>query len=195
MDQNEERQLVKMKKLGVEDRFIFIDKKSGKDFDRTEYQAMRRILGKGSLVYIDSLDRLGRNYDEVIVEWKYITRDLDADIVILENETLFDSRKFKSMGDLGKLLEDQFLSLLSYVGDQERQRIRRIQKEGIDLAKEKGVYKGRKPIEVDHMLWNNLYKQWKSKEITAIKFMQLVDLKPNTFYRRIKTYEEKGSIN
>ena len=75
------------------------------------------------IVYIDALDRMGRNYDEVIAEWKYITRELQADIVVLENETLFDSRKFREMGDMGRLMEDQFLSLLSYVADQERKKI------------------------------------------------------------------------
>ncbi|MED3219428.1 recombinase family protein, partial [Bacillus thuringiensis] len=114
-DQNIERQLKKMRDLQIEDRFIFIDKESGKHFDRPNYQSMKKIIREGDLLHIDSLDRLGRNYDGVIAEWKHITRELKADIIILDNETLFDSRKFKDMGDMGKLMEDQFLSLLSYV--------------------------------------------------------------------------------
>ncbi|PGU74452.1 recombinase, partial [Bacillus cereus] len=109
-DQNIERQLKKMKDLQIEDRFIFIDKESGKHFDRPSYQSMKKIIREGDLLHIDSLDRLGRNYDGIITEWKYITRELKADIVVLDNETLFDSRKFKDMGDMGKLMEDQFLS-------------------------------------------------------------------------------------
>ncbi|PGK02531.1 recombinase, partial [Bacillus cereus] len=97
---------------------------------------MKEIIREGDLVYIDSLDRLGRNYNGVITEWKFITRELKADIVVLDNETLFDSRKFKGMGDMGKLMEDQFLSLLSYVAEQERNKIRQRQAEGIAAAKE-----------------------------------------------------------
>lgn len=84
---------------------------------------MLLIIREGDLIYLDALDRLGRDYDGIIREWKYITRQLNADIVVLENETLFDSRKFRRMGDLGKLMEDQFLSLLSYVAEQERKKI------------------------------------------------------------------------
>src|SRR5690606_35424561 len=94
-------------------------------------------------------DRLGRNYDEVIKEWKYITREVGADIVLLENEALFDSRKFRAMGDMGKLMEDQFLSLLSYVADQERKKIRQRQKEGIEAAKRRGKQIGRPRISYD----------------------------------------------
>lgn len=114
-EQNEQRQLHKMLERGVEARRIFVDKASGKDFDRPQYQLMRKVLGDGSVVYMDTLDHMGRNYDEVIVEWKYITRKLKTDIIVLENESLFDSRKFREMGDMGRLMEDKFLSLLSYV--------------------------------------------------------------------------------
>jgi DNA invertase Pin-like site-specific DNA recombinase len=144
MDQNETRQILKMKSHGIDDRYIFIDKKSGKDFNRLEYQLMKRFCEEGDLIYIDSLDRLGRNYDDIINEWKYITRKINANIVCLDNETLFDSRKFKSMGDIGKLMEDQFLSLLSYVAEQERKKIKQRQAEGIIIAKSRGKYKGRK---------------------------------------------------
>ena len=115
-DQNEGRQLDKMRSLGIEERFIFVDEQSGKDFEREQYQALKRIIREGDIIYIDALDRLGRDYDGVIREWKEINRVLNADIIVLENESLFDSRKFKSMGDMGKLMEDQFLSLLSLCG-------------------------------------------------------------------------------
>lgn len=93
-DQNPERQLVKFRELGVEERFIFVDKQSGKDFNRPRYQAMRLMIHEGDLVYLDALDRLGRDYDCIISEWKYITREMNSDVICLDNETLFDSRKF-----------------------------------------------------------------------------------------------------
>lgn len=130
-DQNEQRQLHKMMERGVEARRIFVDKASGRHFDCPQYQLLRKILSTGDIVYIDALDRMGRNYDEVISEWKYITRELQANIVVLENETLFDSRKFREMGDMGRLMEDQFLSLLSYVADQERKKFIRDKRKGL----------------------------------------------------------------
>ncbi len=195
-DHNENRQLEKMKQLGIEDRLIFIDKQSGVNFDRPNYIAMKNIIREGDLVYIDALDRLGRNYDGIIKEWKEITRTLGADIIILENKTLFDSRKFRDMGDLGKLMEDQFLSLLSYVAEQERKKIRQRQAEGIALAKAQGKHLGRPKIDLDSLSKNQLiilkdtYPKWKNKEITGVKFMETLDLKKNTFYKVIKQYEQ-----
>lgn len=188
IEQNEARQILKMKSLGIEDKYIFIDKQSGKDFNRLEYQLMRRFCEEDDLIYIDSLDRLGKNYDDIISEWKYITRTVNANIVCLDNEILFDSRKFKSMGDIGKLMEDQFLSLLSYVAEQERKKIRQRQAEGISIAKSQGKYKGRKKIEINYK-FENIYAKWRSKEITATKAMELLEVKRNTFYRRVKEYE------
>lgn len=199
-DQNENRQLEKMKKLGIEERFIFIDKQSGANFDRPNYIAMKNIIRLGDLVYIDALDRLGRNYDGIIKEWKEITRNLGADIVILENETLFDSRKFRDMGDLGKLMEDQFLSLLSYVAEQERKKIRLRQAEGIALAKARGKHLGRPRIALDTLsksqidILKNNYLIWKNKEITGVKFMKMLDLKKNTFYKIIKEYQKEKRL-
>ncbi len=198
-DQNEQRQLHKMMERGVEARRIFVDKASGRHFDRPQYQLLRKILSKGDIVYIDALDRMGRNYDEVISEWKYITRELQADIVVLENETLFDSRKFREMGDMGRLMEDQFLSLLSYVADQERKKIHQRQAEGIAVAKSQGKHLGRPRIN-----WSNLtskqqyiieetYSKWKDGKITGVMFMEMLNLKKNTFYKIIKEYEKQNS--
>ena len=120
--QNPDRQIEKMNVIGIEERFIFVDRQSGKDFSRPAYQSMKRVLRAGDLLYLDALDRLGRDYDVIIDEWKDMTRNIGADIVVLEQESLFDSRKFREMGELGKLMEDQFLSLLSYVAAQERKK-------------------------------------------------------------------------
>ncbi|MCT4564030.1 MAG: recombinase family protein [Maledivibacter sp.] len=199
-DQNENRQLEKMKHLEIEDRFIFIDKQSGANFDRPNYIAMKNIIREGDLIYIDALDRLGRNYDGIIKEWKEITRNLGADIIILENKTLFDSRKFRDMGDLGKLMEDQFLSLLSYVADQERKKIRQRQSEGIALAKAQGKHLGRPRIALDTLsksqinILKNNYAKWKNKEITGVKFMNMLDVKKNTFYKIMNEYGARKSL-
>ena len=188
-DQNPERQIKKMKDLNIEDRYMFIDKSSGKNFTRPQYQAMLLIIREGDIIYLDALDRLGRNYTGIIDEWNYITRNLKADIVILENENLFDSRKFKTMGDLGKLLEDQFLSMLSYIADQERDKIRQRQAEGIIIAKNKGIKFGRPKKEITS-LFMEIYLDWKQKRITSKESMRILQMKPNTFYRRIKEYED-----
>ena len=188
-DQNEGRQLDKMRALGIEERFMFIDKQSGKDFDRPRYQAMKEVIREGDLIYIDALDRLGRDYDGIISEWKYITRGLKADIVVLENESLFDSRKFKAMGDMGKLMEDQFLSLLGYVAEQERKKIRERQREGIDRALAEGSAYGRpREYEIDDK-FRMVYQQWKEGKITAVEAMRQTGLKKGTFYHRVAEIE------
>ncbi|HDR7636629.1 MULTISPECIES: recombinase family protein [Bacillus] len=195
-DQNEQRQLHKMMERGVEARRIFVDKASGRHFDRPQYQLLRKILSAGDIVYIDALDRMGRNYDEVIAEWKYITRELQADIVVLENETLFDSHKFRDMGDMGRLMEDQFLSLLSYVADQERKKIHQRQAEGIAVAKSQGKHLGRPQVTLSTLskqqmnIIEETHSKWKSGEITAVMFMEMLELKKNTFYKIMKEYEE-----
>ena len=129
--QNPGRQIEKMKALGIDDKNIYIDTKSGKNFNRDEYKALKRAIRPGDIIYIDSLDRLGRNYVGVIDEWKEITREINADIVVLDDQNLFDSRKFKTMGELGQLLEDQMLAILAYIAQQRREEIRRQQTEGI----------------------------------------------------------------
>ena len=132
--QNPDRQIEKMLDIGIEERFIFVDRQSGKDFARPSYQSMKQVLREGDLLYLDALDRLGRDYDGIIEEWKDMTRNIGVDIVVLEQESLFDSRRFREMEELGKLMEDQFLSLLSYVAEQERNKIRTRQREGINIA-------------------------------------------------------------
>ncbi|WP_433947042.1 recombinase family protein [Paenibacillus sp. SN-8-1] len=187
-DQNETRQLIKFRELGVEERFIFVDKLSGKDFNRPQYQVMRQMIREGDLVYIDALDRLGRDYDGIIKEWKYITRELNADIICLDNETLFNSQSFRVMGDFGKVMEDQFLSLLAYVAEQERKKNRQRQAEGIEVAKAEGVKFGRPKIVIDGD-FTQVYQEWKLGAITATAAMQKLNMKHRTFYRRVKEYE------
>lgn len=187
-DQNPDRQIRKLRSLGIEDRYIFIDKKSGKDFDRPQYQSMLLILRKGDLLYLDALDRLGRDYEGIIREWKYITRMIGTDIIVLENELLFDSRKFKEMAELGQLMEDQFLSLLSYVAEQKRKKNKQRQAEGIRNAQNNGIKFGRRKMEIDQTFVTT-YHEWKSGKFTATFAMEQLNMKPNTFYRRVKELE------
>lgn len=187
-DQNEGKMLLKMRELGIDDQFIFVDKQSGNNFDRPQYQAMKQVINENDIVYIDALDRLGRGYDGIIHAWKHITKELNADIVILENETLFDSRNFKTRNNVGKLMEDQFFSLLSYVAEQERKKIRQRQQEGIALAKAEGRAYGRRKVQIDDN-FVAAYKQWKAGEITAVRAMTLSGMKKVTFYTRVKEYE------
>ena len=187
--QNPQRQIEKMHELDIEDRFIFIDKASGKNFDRPAWQAMLLVLREDDVLYIDSLDRLGRTYDGVISEWKRITREIGADIVALDKADIFDSRKFKTQGDIGKLLEDIMLATLSYVAETERTKLRQRQREGIDIALAEGRYKGRPKVQCDDALFLSLYPQWKSGMISAKQFMTSLGLKSQTFYRRISEYE------
>lgn len=192
-DQNEERQVEKLRSLEIEERYIFVDKSTGANFDRPQYQLMKKFIREGDLIYIDSLDRLGRDYDGIIKEWKYVTRQVGADIIILENEQLFDSRKFKEMGDMGKLMEDQFLSLLSYVAEQERKKIKQRQKEGIKLAKEHGRAIGRPGVGMPEN-FINVYEEWSSGLITAVKAMEKLNLKKTTFYKLIKEYRKRQGV-
>lgn len=187
-DQNEGRQLAKMNALGIAERDIFVDKASGKDFDRPMYQALKSSLRKGDLVYVDALDRLGRNYDQIISEWKDITRNIGANIIVLENESLFNSCKFRTMGDVGKVMEDQFLSLFSYIAEQERNKIRQRQAEGIAVAKKEGKHLGRPQAEITDT-FKAAYKKWKAGELTAVQAMKEANVKKTTWYKLVKQVE------
>jgi DNA invertase Pin-like site-specific DNA recombinase len=192
-DQNEERQVQKMRELGVEERRIFIEKASGKDFDRPVYQAMKTsgALRAGDVLYIDSVDRLGRNYEGIKDEWKILTREMQIDVVALDMPDLFDSRKFRAMGEAGKLMEDQMLSLLAWVADQERKKIRQRQAEGIAIAKAEGKYTGRKKVEVDRYKFAELFTEVQRGERTNKYVMDTLGLKRNTYYKLVEEFKTK----
>ena len=138
IEQNEARQIEAMKTDGVEK--IYMDKKSGKDFNRPEYQKMIASLHKGDILIIHSIDRLGRNYEEIITEWRKITKEIEADIIV-QDMPLLNTTQNKDL--TGTLNADIVLQLLSYVAQRERENIRQRQKEGIAIAKAQGKYKGR----------------------------------------------------
>lgn len=188
-DQNEARQVEKAKALGIDDRHVFIEKASGKDFDRPVYQGMKNAtLREGDVLYIDSLDRLGRNYEGIVAEWQSLTKDIGVDIVVLDMP-LLDTRKNKDL--LGTLISDIVLQLLSYVAENEREKIRTRQREGIDAAKERGAYKGRKPVEVNPYEFDKLMADVKAKRRTATSVMNEMGLTRTTFYKLVGEWETK----
>lgn len=187
-DQHEARQLEVAKELKIKDKNIYIDKASGKDFNRKEYLQLKRILREDDIIYILSLDRLGRNYDEIKKEWEELTQVIKCDIVVIDLPLLDTTKQPKDLN--GKFISDLVLQILSYVAQTERENIRKRQRQGIDIAlKEKRPY-GRPKQEIDKA-FVDVYLKWKAGEITAKKAMQFLDMKPNTFYRRVKEYEEK----
>ena len=181
-EQNEERQIVAFKKYGIDERDIYIDKQSGKDFNRNQYNILKNVLRENDVLVIKSIDRLGRNYNMIIDEWKDITKNIKADIVVIDMP-LLDTRKNKDL--LGTFISDLILQILSYVAEQERTFIKQRQKEGIASAKSNGVKFGRPKIEKPDN-FDIVVSQWKNKEIKTKEALELLDLKSNTFYTMVK---------
>ena len=181
-EQNEERQLVAFKEYGIDERDIYIDKQSGKDFNRENYITLKHILRENDLLVIKSIDRLGRNYNQIIDEWKDITKNIKVDIVVIDMP-LLDTRKNKDL--LGTFISDLVLQILSYVAEQERTFIKQRQKEGITNAKNNGVKFGRPKIEKPQD-FDIVVNRWKNQEIKSKEAMKLLGLKPNTFYNMVK---------
>ena len=184
-DQNEERQLVAFKKYGIDERDIYIDKQSGKDFNREQYSILKNVLRENDLLVIKSIDRLGRNYNMIIDEWKDITKNIKADIVVIDMP-LLDTRNNKDL--LGTFISDLVLQILSYVAEQERRFIKQRQKEGISNAINNGVKFGRPKIEKPSN-YDDVIKLWKNKKIKSKEAMEMLGLKPNTFYNLLKKNE------
>jgi DNA invertase Pin-like site-specific DNA recombinase len=184
-DQNEGRQLDAIKKLGVDERDIFLDKQSGKDFNRAQYQILKRVLRKGDILYIHSLDRFGRNKEEILEEWNDITKNIQADIVVMDMP-LLDTTQFKD--SLGTFIADLVLQILSWMAQEERDRIRKRQREGIDVALQNGVVFGRPKVQMTDE-FKEVYKRWKSGEMKAVKAMEELGMKKTTFYKLVKEYE------
>ena len=181
-EQNEERQLNAFKEFGIDERDIYVDKQSGKDFNRDNYLVLKHILRENDLLVIKSIDRLGRNYNMIIEEWKDITQNIKADIVVIDMP-LLDTRNNKDL--LGTFISDLVLQILSYVAEQERSFIKLRQKEGIENALKKGVKFGRPKIEKPSN-YDEVMSKWKDKKIKSKEAMELLGLKNNTFYNLIK---------
>ena len=181
VDQNEARQIEAMKEDGVEK--IYIDKKSGKDFNRPEYQKMIASLQKGDILVIHSIDRLGRNYEEIIAEWRKITKEIEADIIV-QDMPLLNTTQNKDL--TGTLIADIVLQLLSYVAQRERENIRQRQKEGIAIAKSQGKYKGRSKKEINKDLFEETKRSWQMGEITKAQFAETIGVSRSTLYKLLE---------
>ena len=176
-DQNEARQIIAMKEFGVTNNCIFTDKQSGKDFNRPQYRKLIKKIKKGDTFVIKSIDRLGRNYDEIIEQWRIITKEKEAAIVVLDMP-LLDTRKGRDL--TGTLIADIVLQLLSYVAQTEREFIKRRQAEGIAAAKERGVHFGAKPKEKPPQ-FENCKTEWERGALSARAAARLLGISHKTF--------------
>lgn len=179
-DQNEDRQMIALHQVGVEDKHIFMDKQSGKDFDRPQYKKMVKKMRHGDLLYVLSIDRLGRNYDEIQHQWRILTKEIGIDVCVIDMP-LLDTRRSKDL--LGTSVADLVLQVLSFAAHNERDNIRKRQAEGIAAAKARGVHMGRPVINAPPD-FDKIVKAWEKKEITMEEAMKRCGMSETTFYRR-----------
>ncbi len=187
IDQNEDRQMIEMKNNGIASKNIFADKQSGKDFERTQYKRLVKNLRHGDLVYVLSIDRLGRNYEEIQNEWRRITKEIGADICVLDMP-LLDTRQGKDL--MGTFIADLVLQILSFVAQSERENIKKRQEEGIAAAKARGVRFGRPEIRMPEN-FKEVVDQWERKKIKFNEALEKTGLSESTFYRRLREYRIK----
>ncbi len=186
-EQNEDRQRIALLQMGVQEQHIYMDKQSGKDFDRTQYQRLLKKLDQNSVLVVKSIDRLGRNYADLNEQWRIITKEKGADIVVLDMP-LLDTRREKNL--LGTLISDIVLALFSYVAENERINIRQRQAEGIAAAKARGVKFGRSSIPLPDN-FGEVYEQWKEKKLTLKQAARVCGLAESTFRDKARRYAEK----
>ncbi len=185
-EQNEDRQLIALREMSVPEKNIFMDKQSGKDFNRPQYKKLAKKLKPGDLLYNKSIDRLGRNYEEIQNQWRVLTKDKGIDIVVLDMP-LLDTRRGKDL--MGTFLSDIVLQVLSFVAENERSNIRQRQAEGIAAAKAKGIRFGRPPLPLPENFHEN-YQRWKSGEITCTTAAKACELPLSTFRDKAVVYEK-----
>ncbi len=181
-EQNIDRQLVEMYAQGLNDKTIFIDKQSGKDFERDEYQKLKKKLKSGDLLIIKSIDRLGRNYDMIIDEWRTLVNDMNVDIQVLDMPLLDTRTEGKNL--VGKFISDIVLQILSFVAENERENIKKRQAEGIRIAKEKGKHLGRPKLKLPKN-FTIIANQYKKKEITLAEALSSLKMNRSTFYKNL----------
>ena len=186
-----DRQYEEIKSFGLNEKCIFIDRESGKDFDRTSYQKLIKRLKKDDLLIIKSIDRLGRNYQMILEEWARITKTIGADIKVLDMPLLDTRMENKNL--VGKFVSDIVLQVLSFVAENERTNIRQRQAEGIKIAKEKGVKFGRPESPVPDE-FDKLIRQWEKKEITIAELLAVCNMSEATFYRKVREYRIINNI-
>ena len=183
-DQNEERQMVALAAAGVLEKNIFMDKQSGKSFDRPQYKKLVKKLKTGDLLYVLSIDRLGRNYEEIQNQWRVITKEVGADICVLDMP-LLDTRQGKDL--MGTFIADLVLQILSFVAQSERENIKKRQEQGIAAAKAKGVRFGRPEIPLPDN-FGKLVKDWEKKRTSFEETLRLCNMSEATFYRKLREY-------
>ncbi len=184
--QKEDRQVIALKEMGVGEEQIYIDKQSGKDFDRTQYQRLLKKLDRESVLFVKSIDRLGRNYADLNEQWRKITKEKGADIVVVDMP-LLDTRREKNL--LGTFISDIVLALLSYVAENERINMKQRQAEGIAAAKARGVKFGRPQVPLPDNFYE-IYKQWREKELTLKQAAKACNLAESTFIGKAKAFEK-----
>ena len=185
-DQNEDRQLIAMQELSIPPTHVYIDKQSGKDFNRPKYKRLLRKLRRDDLLYIKSIDRLGRNYGEILEQWRILTKEKGIDIVVLDMP-LLDTRRGKDL--MGTFLSDIVLQVLSFVAENERTNIRQRQAEGIAAAKAKGVRFGRPPRPLP-LEFHNAYQEWRAGNITCTEAARRCKMPLSTFRYRAEIYQK-----
>lgn len=185
-DQREERQMLAMHGMRIPDSHIYVDKQSGKDFNRPQYQKLLRKIKADDVVFVQSIDRLGRNYQDIIAQWKRITRDKKADIVVLDMP-LLDTRRDKDL--MGTFLSDVVLALLSYVSENERVNIRQRQAEGIAAAKARGVKFGRPPKAIPGN-FHAVHQTWRAKKLTVRQAARACQMPTSTFFDKVRRLEK-----
>ncbi len=185
-EQNEDRQLIALKEMGISEKQIYMDKQSGRDFDRPQYKKLLRKLDNNSVLFVKSIDRLGRNYADLNEQWRIITKEKGADIVVIDMPIL-DTRRDKNL--LGTFISDIVLVLLSYIAENERINIRQRQAEGIAAAKARGVKFGRPAIPLPNNFYE-VHKQWRNKELTLEQAAKACSLSVSTFYDKARKFEK-----
>ena len=183
-DQNEERQMVALAEAGVPEKNIFMDKQSGKSFDGLQYKKLVKKLKAGDLLYVLSIDRLGRNYEEIQNQWRIITKEIGADICVLDMP-LLDTRQGKDL--MGTFIADLVLQILSFVAQSERENIKKRQEQGIAAAKAKGVRFGRPEIPLPDN-FGKLVADWEKKRTSLEEILKLCNMSEATFYRKLREY-------
>ncbi len=187
-DQNEDRQLLSMKEIGIDKKCIYCDKRSGKDFNRPQYKKLLKKLKKDDVLYIKSIDRLGRNYKEILEQWQILTKEKKIDVVVLDMP-LLDTRQGKDL--LGSFISDIVLQLLSFVAENERANIKQRQAEGIAAAKARGVKFGRPPLPLPKD-FEYIISSWHNKEITLMQAANACNMPKGTFYSKALQFELKN---
>lgn len=187
-EQNEDRQKIALTEMGVPENNIYMDKQSGKDFERTQYKRLLRKLNENSVLYIKLIDRLGRNYGELNEQWRIITKEKKSDIVVIDMP-LLDTRREKNL--LGTFISDVVLALLSYVAENERTNIKQRQAEGIAAAKARGVKFGRPPLPIPENFYQ-MHKDWRAGKITIEEAAKACNMCPKTFYSKAVKYEKSS---